>query len=345
MGAPRRAGGPPAAPVVFRVAAGPRLGAGHAVRAVRLAQALGVVPLVSVRGDARGALDLSRLGATRVEGGARVVLARFAPRVLVVDDPDPRRGAAWVRAARRVGIATVSLHDLGLGSREADTLVDGSPVRTGAPYPPGRSFVGPRFAVVDPAVSEPARRPGPRGKRVLVALGGGARRHVAARLARCIRRMSRCPVVVAGGLAAAEHREDGVAWLGPQPSLVPWLQDATVAVVAGGVTLYEACALGVPVVAVAVVAAQRPTVRAFARRGAVRDGGLLTSRGRSDRFARVARVVARLLAAPQARRALARRAKALVDGGGTHRVAGLIAQALQRPRNGRGGVAALGGAS
>jgi len=42
----------------------------------------------------------------------------------------------------------------------------------------------------------------------------------------------------------------------------------TVAVVGGGVSLYEAAALGVPAVGVPVVPAQTPTVRAFARRGA-----------------------------------------------------------------------------
>lgn len=336
MGAERRSGRPVGVPVLFRVAAGPRLGAGHAVRAVRLARALGVAPLVSVRGDRRGVLDLARLGLVRVGGGAREVLARLSPRVLVVDDPDPRSGTAWVRAARRVGIATISLHDLGIGGREADYLVDGSPVRPAAPYPPGRSLVGPRFAVVDPTIAgQYVRRP--LGGSVLVALGGGSRRHVAARLARRIRRVAGCPVVVAGGLAAAPGSENGVVWIGPQPSLVPWLRKATVAVVSGGVTLYESCALGVPAVAVAVVAAQRPTVQAFACRGAARDGGLLTSRAPGGPIDRVARMVARLLAAPRARRAMARRARALVDGGGTRRVAGLIARVL---RNGQHGGAA-----
>lgn len=332
MGAQPRRGRSLEVPVVFRVAAGPRLGAGHAVRAVRLARALGVAPLVSVRGDRRGALDLARLGVVRVGGGVREVLARLSPRVLVVDDPDPRRGTAWVRAARRAGVATVSLHDLGIGGREADYLVDGSPVRSGAPYPAGRSLVGPRFAVVDPTIV--GHRPRQLRRRgVIVALGGGSRRQVAARLARRIRRVAGCPVVVAGGLAAAAGREDGVVWIGPQPSLVPWLRKAAVAVVAGGVTLYETCALGVPAVAVAVVAAQRPTVQAFARRGAVRNGGLLTSRAPGGHVDRVARMVASLLAAPRARRTMARRARALVDGRGTRRVADLIAQVLRHSRN------------
>jgi len=45
------------------------------------------------------------------------------------------------------------------------------------------------------------------------------------------------------------------------------LAQATVAVVAGGTTLYEACALGTPVVAVPVVPGQATTVRRFVRAG------------------------------------------------------------------------------
>ena len=69
------------------------------------------------------------------------------------------------------------------------------------------------------------------------------------------------------------------------------------ALVAGGITAYEACALGVPVVAVSVVPAQQPTVRALARRGAAVNGGPLGATGAERR---VAGQMAQLLAAPAA---------------------------------------------
>jgi len=51
------------------------------VRAVRLAAALGAAPLLSVRGDRRGALDLEAIGAVRIAGGARApAQERAAPR-------------------------------------------------------------------------------------------------------------------------------------------------------------------------------------------------------------------------------------------------------------------------
>ncbi|MEZ5284175.1 MAG: hypothetical protein R2712_05070 [Vicinamibacterales bacterium] len=50
-------------------------------------------------------------------------------------------------------------------------------------------------------------------------------------------------------------------WIDAPDGLAGELARASVAIVAGGVTLYEACALGVPVVGLAVTAAQHQTVR------------------------------------------------------------------------------------
>jgi spore coat polysaccharide biosynthesis predicted glycosyltransferase SpsG len=100
-----------------------------------------------------------------------------------------------------------------------------------------------------------------------------------------------------------------------------------VAVVAGGVTLYEACALGVPAVALAVVPAQRAAIRAFARRGAVLDA---RSSSPSRNVADIAAAqVVRLVEEPERRLALARRARTLVDGKGAVRVAGRIRSLLE----------------
>jgi spore coat polysaccharide biosynthesis predicted glycosyltransferase SpsG len=109
-----------------------------------------------------------------------------------------------------------------------------------------------------------------------------------------------------------------------------------VAIVAGGVTLYEACALGVPVVAVALNAAQHVTIRAVARRGAAVDAGSVATRPgrsaaasgfrRSKTIERVAREVDRLLRDPAARRRMALAGRRLVDGRGAARVAARLRQ-------------------
>lgn len=161
--------------------------------------------------------------------------------------------------------------------------------------------------------------------RVVVSLGGGVRAGLALRLAREIRAsVPAADVRLAGGfVASAGERGADVRWIEPR-AFRHELAHATAAVLAGGVSLYEACALGVPTVAVSVVPGQIATVRAFGRRGAAVDAGrAIASEPASVRRAtrRVASMVASLLARPDTRRNLSRRAGAQVDGRGARRVA------------------------
>ena len=75
-------------------------------------------------------------------------------------------------------------------------------------------------------------------------------------------------VRIAGGFAGISRQEAAqISWIGSSESLHAEMARASVAVVGGGVSLYEACAHGVAAVGVPVVAAQRPTVSAFVERG------------------------------------------------------------------------------
>jgi UDP-N-acetylglucosamine:LPS N-acetylglucosamine transferase len=94
-------------------------------------------------------------------------------------------------------------------------------------------------------------------------------------------------------------------------------------------TLVEACALGVPIVVLAVVPAQRPAARAVAAAGAALDAGHPDPRFAA---ARAARAVLRLLRAPRHARQLAARAQELVDGAGAARVAARLRTLAGRTR-------------
>ena len=309
---------------VFRIAAGPRIGFGHLMRARALARALGVRPLVSVRGG-----DAARRAACRA--GCHVLPPDRDPcdvgSLVVVDDPSPEHTRRWVARARRRQLLTVSIHDGGMGHSMADLVVDAS-AASGHDGRTERVLVGPRFYLLEPRSPNQSGSSGERGvagpavPRVLVALGGGAHvRRVAARLVAAV--AARCPaadIAVAAGLVPGRRpRVPGGRWLESPSGLAHALADSDVVVVAGGVTLYEACALGRPAVGMAVVQAQRPAIRALASQGAVLDAG-----GPSVDAAtasRVAAAVARLLADRPGRRRLGRQARRLVDGRGAERVA------------------------
>lgn len=284
------------------------------MRALRLAEALETEVRLSVDGPVP---RLGMPGAVRLAAGGPHLLRTLRPALLVLDTPVEADGARWVRAARRLGVTVASIHDRGIAPVESDLAIDGSLAGPARVRGAARTLKGPRFMVVDPRVAEAAERGGRGGRHIVVAFGGGARRALAGRVARAVRRaVGDVRIQIAGGFEGAPRAAvNGIEWLGPQPSLVPFLQAAAVAVLGGGVTLYEAAALGVPVVAMAVVPAQRPTVRAFAQ------GGLALAAG-TPRDA--AASVARLLSEPSLRRSVGRRGCQAIDGRGTTRVAGAL---------------------
>lgn len=318
--------------VVIRAAGGPRRGYGHLVRCRRLADALGARPVLSVRGGREAERVAVRLGLRIIRGGPAQIIAREAPDLVLVDDPNHSAAELWCRAARRLRTPVASVHDLGLGRCTSDLEIDGSirPLRARRGV---TTLTGPRYAIVDPGLLRlRGRRPAPARPCVLVALGGGARAGLAWALGRRIA-VARpdVDVRVAGGFVAARRRTSlpNLYWLAATDGLAHPLANATVALVAGGVTLYETCCLGVPAVATAVVPAQRPTIAAFAARHAIVDGGSTRNRTRAVRG-----VLALLEDAPR-RDALGRRASREIDGRGVWRVAAALERLAGAPK-GRG---------
>jgi spore coat polysaccharide biosynthesis predicted glycosyltransferase SpsG len=322
--------------VIFAAAAGPTIGFGHLVRCRSLARALGVEPLVSVRGTARtrrrAAAGGWRLATVRNDEDLR----RLDLHVLVVDDPSITAVRTWVGRARRVGVAVATIHDLAIAAIDSDLVIDGSVKSPRGLDGRFGSLRGLLYTILDPRVRTTRERlTRPRPRRVLVALGGGRRLATAARLVRAIAaRVGDADIRVAGGFSVGRAMPALATgtWIHAQDGLAEELASASVAVLAGGVTLYEACALGVPSVAVALTSAQHVTIRALARRGATVDAGCVASGfGRKRNAAartldRVAREVDRLVGDPASRRRMATAGRRLVDGRGAARVAARLRQ-------------------
>jgi spore coat polysaccharide biosynthesis predicted glycosyltransferase SpsG len=245
-------------------------------------------------------------------------------------------------------VAVASIHDLGIGCYDADLLIDGSVIRSLAQVSPGsringisrpgrsalpglpatrRALTGPSFAIVDPRLTQ-LRHSARSRHGVVVSLGGGPRAEVACAIAEEIaRRAPDVQVRVVGGFVSSgppKRRNQwlpNVAWVGASTNLAKELGNASVAVVGGGVSLYEACALGTAAVGVPVVNGQRPTVAGFVARGAAlgRPRAALVPR-------RVAADALKLLREERLRKFVARSARRLIDGRGAIRVARAIAR-------------------
>ena len=318
--------GRPGGQCLFRVAAGPRLGFGHLMRARSLARCLGVPTLFSIRGGPT-ARQVARDMRCEVVSGERLP---GGVSLLVVDDPSLEHGRAWTRRARLMGVPTVSIHDVDEAA-DADLTVCGDP-RLGACKPTRAMLRGSRFYLLDPAIARARRGPQKRADgalRVLIALGGGQHvKGVAGALVGALRqRREDLAISVAAGFTSGPRPGlCGARWISTRGGLARVLARTDVAIVAGGVTLFESCALGVPSVALAVVAGQRPAISTLAAQGAVLDAGEVFSSLRS--VAHAADGVVHLLADAQARLSMRRRARRVVDGRGAHRVAARILQML-----------------
>jgi spore coat polysaccharide biosynthesis predicted glycosyltransferase SpsG len=312
---------------IVRVAAGPRVGYGHLMRARALAQHLAMQVSLSVRGGGAAARAARSMGLRLAGAPASLTGADL----LVVDDPSLKEGRPWIARARRAGVPSVSVHDC-VDAHDADLVICGS-IGVGEIHSAGTVLNGPEFYLLDRRIRLALRkrwtRTDSRPLRVLVALGGGQHvRRVAQELVLALRRHAGdVAISVAAGFSRGRRPAlRGARWLSARKGLTKALVDCDVAVVAGGVTLYEACALGTPAVALAVVPAQRRAIVEFAARGAVIDAGQVSG----VNVNRAARSVARLLGDEQRRRATAGRARQLVDGLGAQRAAEQIRAMLAR---------------
>jgi spore coat polysaccharide biosynthesis predicted glycosyltransferase SpsG len=348
--------GLPPGGVLFRTAGSAHIGYGHVVRALHLAAALGVPARVSIRGTVAAIETARRLGA-RVDTGSPRRLVSAGLRLLVIDDPSAAAGRPWLRAARRAGVPVVSIHDRGIAPLASDLAVDGSlsaRPRRGLGRAGGVRCLGASFAVLAGGLAR--RTPEPRSQRrptIVISLGGGrhaaAGRSVAAVLQEKLDaaaaassgaiRSSRARVLLSLGLDIVAPdpqrlRPAGVEVIAPA-RLRAELARASLAVVAGGTTLYEACALGTPAVAVAVVAGQSPTVASFARAGLVAApfGSVTGPRVGSAAWGRiVAEAAWKLWEDASARQALGSAGRGAIDGHGARRVAQAIARLLETKR-------------
>jgi UDP-2,4-diacetamido-2,4,6-trideoxy-beta-L-altropyranose hydrolase len=315
--------------VLFRAAAGPRIGFGHLVRCRSLARALGVDARVSIRGSVATRAAAALAGWQVLASDTDRELLTTNPQLLVVDDPSQQAAGVWVRRARRLGIRVSAIHDLGLGYVASDLGIDGSVGPHFDMHGGYGDLRGPAHAILDPAVAAlRARHVDRTPNQILIALGGGS--HVfqfAERLCRALAaEVPEAQIHVAAGFADRRDRRPLMQgeWVHAPDGLAAELAAASVAVVAGGVTLYEASALGVPAIAVAVTAAQLPTIRAFVAHGAVIDGGLWGTAGCT--VDTVATEVGRLVRSRASCRRLAVAGQRLIDGRGAFRVGAALRQ-------------------
>jgi spore coat polysaccharide biosynthesis predicted glycosyltransferase SpsG len=326
------------------------MGYGHWVRVRRLALRLAAWARLSyIVQDVDAAhrfFDTVEEGASVLDLPQAVQVFRFLrPDCLITDLPSidsPTR--ELIQMCRESGAVIAGIHDLGLGAYDSQLAIDPS-VSTVHPYNPESYifglYTGPRYAVLASSFQKLRAMPGSypeRARSLLVTLGGGGTQKILMPLLPALEKLSKVlKVAILAGLTSenrswlAEHCPAGVEckFLAPRDDPARLLFDADMAIVAGGVTLYEAACLGTPTLVVSHHSLQQITAARFETLGVAQNLGLS-----SDVTVPQLVEAAMSLAGDAHRRAeMGRHGRELVDGCGAERVEKLLFEVCGEDRN------------
>lgn len=315
--------------VLFRCDARESGGLGHFTRCVALIQALQRAghPRAHLSGRLESPLAMAMLEGVDVtvhppeDSTDGVIRLAGAVGASLVHVDDYGSWAGLREGGRVVGAVTSTATDSRFGRRDADVIVDGSPTALHA-YDPlyGGADValGPQYLALRD-IFRASRGPHPASSagecRVLIMMGGTDARGVGASIASAIHAL---PEVSRTGLVASQQRFDamrmpgGVVRVEPAPNIRAVVSGWDLVVTAAGTTVWELCALGVPMALVGVAENQRDYYSALVDSGAAVGLGFVPEDGRLDTldFSRI----------EQLARVGPREAPMLVDGQGAARV-------------------------
>ncbi len=339
--------------ILYRAEGSRLIGTGHVLRAVRLSDAwnamgLGKVTL-ALSGDEVGAALAARASATVVS-----VLGNnphhgkpvFNPQslanlgadvrwdVAVIDMLDTYAGT--LDMVRSIATTVITLDDRGPGRTDADAIINvlvREPRRDGLPGNV-RLLEGPEYATVDRMYAEtaPVRTCRTGACKALITLGGADSAGLALKVARAMHGVpdiAEATFICGVGAVHGEELRQALAELPwpttvvqQVPSLREMLIQCDVAIVAGGLTMHEACCVGTPALAVCQpIDHQMELAEWFRSQGAMDTAG----NGVTASVADIRDALIRLIRDCGARRSMSMVGPGLVDGRGTERTARAIA--------------------
>lgn len=330
--------GPEPLKLLLRLDAGHRVGLGHAVRSAALVERLGRPVELVVAGNGEALAQFfpqARLCPLGDDGDDLVrLVAAERPDAVLVDVPHLAEDA-W----RRLGTAghpVIAVDDEG-GAVVADLVINGTVLDSYHHYPTvatsARLLLGPDYTLLRPAFAVTPWRD-PEAAAVTIVVGGGERaRDWAFRLMEADHTGWGAITMVVGSafpdrpvLAEACECQGITLRHGLDAAgLAQLLARAQVALITGGMVLYECMAVGTPAVVFPQVPNLPPEAEWFAAKGCIIDLGY---EGGMDMNTVSARVGA-LLADRVAARRMAAKARACVDGHGLERAAAAINELLE----------------
>jgi len=337
--------------VLIRADAGATIGIGHVARCLTLAEQLvaqGATVVFACR-----ELPGHQLGRIAAEGHEVLALpadaedeiaalaARLPPGVvfdwIIVDHY--ALGAAWERGARRWARRIMVIDDLADRAHDCDLLLDQNATASEATYqllvPAAcRVLAGPRYAVLRPAFRQGAAPAADGPQRVLVSFGGFDQGGMTLKTLQALMSIDGIEVQCIAGqsspdlpaLQALVSQRPGWQLLAFVDDLARRMAGATLFIGAGGGTVWERAALGVPSLCVSVADNQTANAEVLARAGV----HLYLGAAAQVSVEALRQAIALLLDNAPLREHFAERGRQWVDGLGAQRVAvALLGQGLR----------------
>ena len=261
------------------------------------------------------------------------------PAAILIDTRRSGGLGAFIRAARARNVSVISLHDMGLNPLSSDIAVDGSIAAVFQhDLPARRTFAGPAYMVLDPAIRKLRRRPLRAGKEIrsiFISMGGGnARKHFSRVLAglRLWAEKTEREIEAVGMRGFVEWGQDGFNEEALRPLRFRWvsgpaaefLRNSDLAVTAGGISAYEALCSGAPLFALSWDSLQQKAVDRMAEAGCCVNLG--AAGDLTPEF--LAGLLGKIDEDAAGREKMARLGMETVDGRGAKRVAAIIRRAI-----------------
>ncbi|MEW6263539.1 MAG: hypothetical protein AB1641_10740 [Thermodesulfobacteriota bacterium] len=240
-----------------------------------------------VMGDCSAGVTQARSWGYEVVPSRRGALNELAGQsgALVFDLPG-EDGLKEFTQAGRPDLWTIVLDDVGRPFPWADVIVNSGILARPDPYPPGaRLLLGPEYLILpesyDPVSwDRSTRRDSPT---VMITFGGSDPTGLTLKVIRAISKRKwpgvSFKVILGPGFGPGRDVRDlvdkttaDIEVIENPPELLPWFLQADLVFCAGGRTLYELHALGVPVLAIASIGHEVEGVRAFKDRGLIEAG-------------------------------------------------------------------------
>lgn len=324
--------------LLVRLDANHQIGMGHAVRVSAILRLLRTQHYVTVIGEGEliadlfSGLQIVSVNMTDPNSFPRLI-REIKPDLVLVDHPQP--GHEFWRQLRESdgNIPVVAIDDEG-GDVDADLIINGEVLDRYHHYPllrpRSRLLAGQDYALIRPIFAETPWHPTIEPSVVIVAGSADRARDWALQLTSGVldmRNWGKVRVIVGRAFPDLPRLQSNCDNLGVTlesglsgENMAQALAQANVALITGGMILYEAIAVGVPAVVFPQVQNMVPVTQWFAERGCIVDLGY--GGGTNSRL--IAETVGRLLDSSSARLAMSSTQRSTIDGRGMKRVAAVI---------------------